>query len=430
MSTSPLRISDNKRFLQRSDGTPFFYLADTAWELFHRLNREEAEYYLEDRAAKKFSVIQAVILAEEDGLNVTNPYGDVPLLDCDPTRPNEPYFAHVDWVLQKAATLGLTIGVLPTWGDKWNLCHGVGPEIFTPENAAIYGEYLGRRYRDYPVIWILGGDRPIHHENHRAIIEAMVVGIKAGEGTPSGSRRHLMTFHPCGQQTSSQYFHHAPWLDFNMYQTGHTRGRDNYNSVAADYALTPVKPCLDGEPGYENHPHAFDINNEYLDHSDVRNFAYWSLFAGAFGHTYGCHAIWQFWQEGRKPVNEPRIPWQQALQLPGAAQMQHTRKLLESRPYFSRIPDQSLIVGSQSDGASHLQATRDQDGRYALIYFAQSTQATIDLSVLDGRVLASWFDPRDGSIHRIGEFTPQRHEFQPPRSAAGADWVLVADVMT
>src|SRR5512137_2797023 len=82
-----LKVSANGRFLVFADGTPFFYMADTAWELFHRLNREEAERYLENRRQKRFTVIQAVALAELDGLHTPNPYGDCPLIDDDPTRP-------------------------------------------------------------------------------------------------------------------------------------------------------------------------------------------------------------------------------------------------------------------------------------------------------------------------------------------------------
>ena len=47
-----LKVSENHRFLVYEDGRPFFYLGDTAWELFHRLNREEADRYLENRAGR------------------------------------------------------------------------------------------------------------------------------------------------------------------------------------------------------------------------------------------------------------------------------------------------------------------------------------------------------------------------------------------
>lgn len=75
---TPWRLP-NGHFLEYADGCPFFYLGDTTWELFHRLNREEANFYLEDRARKGFTVIQAVVLAKLDGLNTPNAYRDVPL---------------------------------------------------------------------------------------------------------------------------------------------------------------------------------------------------------------------------------------------------------------------------------------------------------------------------------------------------------------
>src|SRR5688500_7081426 len=123
-----LKVSDNKRFLvTRDDDQPFFYLGDTAWELFHRLDRAEADFYLENRAKLGFNVIQTVALAERDGLREPNPYGDLPLVDNDPTKPNDAYFKHVDYITDKANSLGMYIGFLPTWGDKWNARRAGGP---------------------------------------------------------------------------------------------------------------------------------------------------------------------------------------------------------------------------------------------------------------------------------------------------------------
>ncbi len=115
-----LKVSDNQRFLVTAGGSPFFWLGDTAWELFHRLNREDAEKYLKNRADRRFTVVQAVVLAELDGLNDPNAYGERPLVGNDPLKPNEAYFAHVDWIVTRANALGLYVGMLPTWGDKWN----------------------------------------------------------------------------------------------------------------------------------------------------------------------------------------------------------------------------------------------------------------------------------------------------------------------
>jgi hypothetical protein len=424
-----LKISDNQRFLVHEDGSPFFYLGDTAWQLFHRLTREEADTYLQDRAAKGFTVIQAVVLAELDGLNTPNAYGHRSLVDNDPTQPGTEYFAHVDWIVDRAAELGLYIGMLPTWGDKWNIGQwGKGPEIFNPENARQYGEFLGRRYRDKPIIWILGGDRQVQTMAHVRIIRAMAEGLHAGD-----EGAHLRTFHPQGQQTSSQYFHCDEWLDFNMYQTGHTFDRDNWRSISEDYRKTPIKPCMDAEPGYEDHPAKFRPENGWLDDYESRKFAYWALFAGAHGHTYGCHDIWQFYQPDRTPITYARTPWYEAIHLPGAGQMQHAKNLLLSRPFLTRIPDQSLLASDPGTGTDHVQATRDAEGRYAFVYAASGQPFTVKMEKLAGTVRAAWYDPRTGTSETFGEYPggegAKEQEFTPPSSGKGNDWVLTLDAI-
>jgi hypothetical protein len=427
-----LKVSDDARYLVTADGAPFFWLGDTAWELFHRLSRDDAERYLKNRAAKRFTVIQAVALAELDGLGVANANGDLPLENNDPARPNERYFAHVDWVVAKANELGLYVGFLPTWGDKWNKKWGKGPEIFTAENARVYGEWLGRRYRDAGLIWILGGDRPIESDAHRAILRAMAEGLRAGDGGT-----HLITFHPPGGNGSSTWFHGEPWLDFNMRQNGHTTeftGR--YDQTRMDYDRTPTRPVLDGEPLYEDHPISFDAKK--FGHSvaaDVRRPLYWNLFSGAFGHTYGHHSVWQMWDPSREPINNPLQPWDRAIDQPGAAQMQHGRALIESRPFLTRIPDPSIVVGDRvptsvpGAGRYAFAATRDAAGTFAMVYAPAGRPFRARMGAIAGaRVKAWWFNPRTGDATAIGTFanTGER-EFTPPDPGEALDWVLVLD---
>ncbi|HSV72365.1 MAG TPA: glycoside hydrolase family 140 protein [Chthonomonadales bacterium] len=414
-----IRVSDNGRFLQYECGSPFFYLGDTAWELFHRLSRDEAGHYLSVRARQRFTVVQAVALAEQQ-FDQPNPYGDLPLLHNDPAQPNDRYFQHVDWVVARAADLGLTVALLPTWGDKWNRKWGGGPEIFTPDNAHAYGRWLGTRYCEAPLIWVLGGDRPIETPAHLEIVRAMAAGLREGDGGV-----HLMTFHPCGQHTSAQWLHDEPWLDFNMLQSGHTFDRDNWRSVADDYARCPVKPCMDGEPGYEDHPSGFEPANGYLDAAQARKFAYWALFAGAHGHTYGCHSVWQMWEPGREPITAARIPWREALHLPGADQMRHVRALMESRPFLTRVPDQLLVTTPPGDGPEHVAATRDAEGRYAFVYLPLGGEVALDRSRMSSANLrAQWFDPRTGATLPC-EAPEDGPVYRSPSD--GDDWVLVVD---
>ncbi|MGQ9487464.1 MAG: glycoside hydrolase family 140 protein [Armatimonadota bacterium] len=415
------------RCLVTETGKPFFYLGDTAWELFHRLTREETELYLKDRASKGFTVIQAVVLAEFDGLNTANAYGHTPLIGNDPTRPNEDYFRHVDFVVNQAEELGVYIGMLPTWGDKVNKKWGMGPEIFTPENARIYGEFLGKRYRSKPLIWILGGDRPIENATHLAIWRAMAEGLRRGDGG-----EHLITYHPMGGQSSSQWLHGEEWLDFNMLQSGHhARNIPNYKMVERDYERKPVKPCMDGEPRYEDHPINWDPKNGWFTDYDVRQAAYWALLAGAHGHTYGCHDIWQMYDPSKhQPISHARTPWREALKFPGALQMRYVKALMLSRPPLLRVPDQSLIVSDVGRGKEHIRAARGADGSYAFVYLPVPKPVTVNLEKLSGkRLRAWWFNPRNGQAQVIGEFARNGEEaFTPPSGdSQEEDWVLVLD---
>lgn len=209
-----LKVSENHRFLVTTDGKPFFYLADTAWELFHRLNREQAVEYLDLRAAQGFTAIQAVALAELDGITDVNANGDLPLVDRDPAKPVQKYWDHVEFIIDAANARGLYIALLPAWG-RW-----VKDEpILTSANAAAYGEFLGKRFGRKGVIWILGGDRTAtgYEYTWRALAKGIAMGVAGSEDYDAV----LMSFHPRGGETSSTNFHNDRWLDFNMHQTGH-----------------------------------------------------------------------------------------------------------------------------------------------------------------------------------------------------------------
>ncbi|MDO5523063.1 MAG: DUF4038 domain-containing protein, partial [Bacteroidia bacterium] len=169
----------NTYLITKKDGKPFFWLGDTAWELFHRLNREEAIHYLNTRQKQQFNVIMAVALAELDGLRQPNLYGDVPFKNLETrewavTPGNNPnnadeydYWDHVDFVIEEAAKRNMYIGLLPTWGDKVAYNWGEGPMIFNnnPDGAYAYAKKLAERYKGrWNIIWILGGDRAATYE--------------------------------------------------------------------------------------------------------------------------------------------------------------------------------------------------------------------------------------------------------------------------
>jgi hypothetical protein len=238
----------------------------------------------------------------------------------------------------------------------------------------------------------------------------------------------LMTYHPHGGYFSSLDFHDDAWLDFNMIQSGHCRDFPVYDNIASDYRRTPAKPTLDAEPGYENIPSCLEESGPRLDDYDVRKSAYLSVFAGALGHAYGSAEVFSLWSPGDdNPMGWFETPWREALDYPGAAQMRHLRALMESRPLLTRVPDPALLLSSPGQGGSRVEATRDEEGRYAMLYSSAGHPMTVDLARLAAEeVEAHWYDPREGTALHAGRYpTSQPHTFTPPR--AGLDWVLVLD---
>lgn len=421
-----LVIGENKRFLALEDGSPFFWLGDTAWELFHRLSLEEAELYFKTRSRQGFTVSQIVALAEYDGLTEPNYYGRVPLRKdgqgkydpClwDDEGPNS-YWDHVDAVLDLAEKYGMYVAFVATWGDKYFKAHGIGPEIFTPENAKEYGRMLGERYGGREnIVWVLGGDRGLSAYQHFQVNEALALGLKEGE-----AKRHLITCHPGGYQSSSRYFPNEDWLDFHMIQSGHNyRNLKNYGFVQHDYEMTLAKPTLDGEPRYEDIPINFDPQNGYFDDADIRQAAYWEVFSGGLGITYGHHCVWRI---NRTFSTNFLMPWDQALERPGANQMHWLKELILRYPFWERRPAQELLAANYA-GANHIAAARGQE--YALFYAPNGMDIPVKLGAIPGEsVRAAWYSPKTGERVEIGEFANcGERVFSPAQRGRDSDIVL------
>ncbi len=454
-----LRVSDNGRFLVQvqPDGSanPFFWLGDTAWNL-HRLSSGEIDDYLADRAGKGFNVIQGPVLdwtglEDRRPLSRRNAYGreayvsrdSAPELDADLSGPDfNDYFDQTDYVVRRAGELGMYVALLPFWAQ------GINHVARTPEGLAKLrrvGELLGSRYRDANnVLWIVAGEAA--SESPPEAVHALASGLEAGHGG-----RHLMSVHPGGARSSSSGawradgadgdydYHAASWVDFNILQSGHGRSnRANYLLIEADYARTPAKPTFEGEYWYEGgYP---DEAGRVATAHDERKGGYWSVFAGGFGYTYGANGVWQFtsgdeaWDENDYRSTDP---WRVSLEYDGAAQMAHLRRLMESRPFLARIPDQSVVLeggGGAGDGAAdHVVATRDgttegTGASYIMVYLPEPAEALIDTRAISSATLdAWWYDPRTGEATAIQRRVPQSGSFRAPARQAGPDWVLVID---
>jgi hypothetical protein len=426
----PLQVSANKRYFQTKDGKPFFWLGDTGWLLFKKCKKEEAIKYLDDRQEKGFNVIQVMLLHE---LNITDAYGDSALVNKDIAAPDLAgqynYWDNVDFVIKEAEKRGIYMALVPVWGG--NIKH------VSVEQAKTYATFLANRYKNNSnIIWLNGGDI----KGGDALDKWNAIGNTINDIDDN----HLIGFHPRGRNSSSAWFHNEAWLDFNMFQSGHKDyaqdtvstetlhyGEDNWRYVNDDYKLIPTKPTFDGEPSYENIPHGLhDSAEKRWTAADVRRYAYWEVFAGGCGFTYGNNSVMQFYKKGNKDRSfGANKSWDDELNAPGAGQMQYLEKLLLSKAYFEREPGQSMI---QDNGTKYRYIAATRASTVAMFYTYTGRKFTVALDKIEGKfVNAYWYDPRTGKTTSAGIIKNKGSKiFDPPGNERnGNDWVLVLDTM-
>ena len=437
------RLMVKGQYLVHENGKPFFWLGNTAWLMPERLNRDEVEFFLTRESEEGYNVEQIQVL--DSNYPTFNVYGQQAFDDSfdmekfagaggvngksvngktvngktvsgKSTNSIYTYWDHLDYIVSMAERQGIYIAMDCIWGGQ--------EKRLTPEKAAKYGRFLGERYKNSPnIIWMIGGD--IMGDKGMASWDALARAIKAVD------KVHLMTFHPRGRTTSAWWYNDREWLDFNMFQSGHRRygqrngdgdytirdntEEDNWRFVAMSFGdpqeqiagrevRGPKKPVLDGEPSYEDIPqglHDFSAPR-WLDY-DVRRYAYWSVFAGSCGHTYGHNSIMQFMRPGVLASFGAEKAWWDAMNDPGYKQMKYLKRLMLAVPFTDGRNDQGAIVGQNGTRYDRIIATCGKD--YLLVYNYSGRPMTLDLTKISGAKKNVWLmTPADGSLQFLGEY--------------------------
>lgn len=417
-----LQVSENHRFLQYADGTPFFWLGDTGWLLPQSLQRGEVKGYLSTCAKNGFNVVQVQTICGVPCINAYGQYSNISRENpWDFSRINREevygYWDHMDYIIDEAERNGIYIAMVCIWGGL------VKGGAMDEEGAKAYGEFLANRYKNRPnIVWVIGGD--IQGNIKPNVWSALAQTIR------NIDKRHLMTFHPRGRCTSAQWWSQADWIDFHTYQSGHraygqrmgnkdypipdNTEEDCWMYVDSTWAYKPIKPVLDSEPSYEDIPVGLHFpDGPRWQASDVRRYAYWDVFAGTCGHTYGHNAIMQMHTPGKAVAYASTAkPWYEAQQDSGYVQMKYLKALMLSLPYFDRIPDQSVIYKGNGTRYDRLAATRGKD--YLLVYNYTSRTMDIDLTTISGKLKNVWWmDCQTGNLTFVGTMRNGKHSFAP-----------------
>ena len=209
--------------------------------------------------------------------------------------------------LRECKRLGLYALVLPAWGSAVVGDYSGKPTAevcFTEDSARRYGCWLGERYKEEPhLAYVLGGDRSAVNgeRDSRPVFRALAEGLAQGTGGQA-----LMTYHPRKKAPqSSAWFHADPWLSFHGIQHW---PEDQIAAVEHDWKLTPPKPTWLFEGRYEAYWKTKEP--EKWGAWQARFQAYQTVFAGAFGHTYGHERVFGFGKDG--------WDWNKELDSPGA----------------------------------------------------------------------------------------------------------------
>ena len=425
-----LKVSDNHRYLIHENGTPFFWLGNTAWLISERLTRDEVEYYLVNEHRAGYNVEQIQVINSIPTFNIYGQQANDASFDMWKFSKKDQYgyWEHLDFIVDFAASQGIYIAMDCVWGSQITK--------MDIKKAEKYGQFLGERYKDKPnIIWMMGGD--VLGDRGTASWDALAKAIRKADPN------HVMTFHPRGRTTSSRWFADRDWMDFHMFQSGHRRygqrngdgdytikdntEEDNWRYVDLTWNGNPLKPVIDGEPSYEDIPqglHDFTAPR-WMDY-DVRRYAYWAVFAGCFGHTYGHNSIMQFIKPGLLASFGAEKPWWDAMKDPGYNQMKYLKWLILAFPFEERIADQSVIAGQNGERYDRNIATRGND--YLLVYNYSGKPMQLDLSKISGAKKNVWvMNPSDGTLKYLGEFDSKVTEFANDGAyLRGSDRVFIA----
>lgn len=435
----PLRLSPNRRYLVYSDGTPFFWLADTAWNLLLRGEVEEIKEYLEFRRTQGYNVIQFVII--NWGAAPTDNFGDRAYYGCDKVDVlNVSFFKRIDEKFALLNKYGFVAAPVLFWVSLEENLRGryLNPgAILREEEAILLGRYILARYGAHIAVWILNGDG-IYTELKANRWRRIGRGIFLN---PPTGRKILATMHPRGGTWPLPDFRCEEWYDIVGYQSSHHNERERLRWIcqgppATDWRLDPPRPFINMEPNYEDWiDHVLKVRiTRYM----VRRAAYWSLLTSPpAGITYGTGGI-IVWAQRRivlesEGVTQQFLTWRESLKLQGGYDMAVLRKIFESIPWWDLVPAQELLVEQPGldDEEAFIAIAKTSDSKYMVIYNPKEQEVKLNLKNVKTPCKFSWIDPTTGKVSKEETIISETVTLRPPPSrdrisdGSYKDWVIM-----
>jgi hypothetical protein len=404
----PIRVSEDRRLLHDASGRPFLLTGDSAWSLMGELSQEEADVYLADRQSRGFNAILVSLIEYRFSRNAPSNFYKEPPFEPGGNfvRPNDAYFANVDWVLRRARERGLLVLLVPCYLGIDGGSEGWYQSMRVAGPGALYGygRYLGARYREFDnIIWVQGGD---HDPAEKELVDAVARGI--AEVDPSA----LQTFHGSPNTVGSTHWGEVPWLGVDTLYTY----EDAAGAALKRHREGPSIPFILIESAYEG--------ERGTNEQSLRAIAYGAILSGASGQVFGNNPVWHFSGPG---LYEQSHSWRDALGSRGAASMTNLKNLFDNVDWWRLRPAEQSLVQAAAPGSAV--AARSADGDLAVIYISALRETIVDSAQLVADK-ARWYDPSSGRWHDTTGVSDQitGHLYTVPRptnDAGFSDWVLV-----
>jgi len=419
LAHGPPRVSDDRRHFVHADGTPFFWLADTAWNGAILARPEDWQAYLGKRREQGFTAVQFVSTQWRGGSR--DRQGETAFSVEDGLRVNPAWFQRLD---AKVAALN-EHGLVAAPVVMWAIGEDDPGRLLSEPDAVRLARYVVARWGAYQVVWLLGGDG-----DYRG--DAAERWRRIGRAVFGDRPDRLVTMHPMGQSWVADEFRDEPWFAFIGYQSGHGSSTEHLRWLVAgppaqQWLKEPVRPVVNLEPNYEAHP-PYHTHERFTDR-EVRRAAYWSLLiAPPAGLTYGHNHIWPWRDEPGPPEGHDYIgqvgAWRDAVESPGAGSIRVLRDFFESLPWWRLRPAPDLLMEQpgRDDPSRFVAAAASEDDALAVIYLPEGGKLSLRTGRLRTPAASRWFDPRTGGWRDGPELTGGDAHVEAPDEN---DWIIV-----
>jgi hypothetical protein len=414
-----IHISDNRRYLIHSDGTPFLWLGDTAWNAVLLSTDTDWEKYLQDRTDKGFSVVQFVTTQWRAANGDID--GRLPYVGNEKIQINPSFYQRMDERMNVMNDYGIVGSPVLLWA----ISADTDPGMSLPDDQAILiARYMLARYASYRVIWILAGDG--NYKGERA-----ERWKKIGHAVFDGYSDQLATMHPQGMSWVADEFRHESWFSFNSYQSGHGDNDDTLRWLcegppSIDWKKEPHHPEINLEPNYEAH-NAYQSRKPH-DAKAVRRAGYWSLLVSpTAGLTYGAHGIWGWQTKPEEPLNHNGTgiapPWYEAIKLPGSTHIKYMKEFFSSFEWWKLVPAPEMLIDQpgKSDPNKFVAVAKTDDNKCMVAYLTEGMEIALNTELIKRPALAKWFNPSTCEWSDAGVVNQSIQKFCPTDNN---DWVL------